>query len=439
MLRRPALRSALSGVLAALLLAVSVPTPVVAADTTPMAAVPGPVGDFAWKGLNWEKRWWSGAPNYNKQFDPANVSSPDADGHVTMTLSNPTGAATIGAEFNTTRHGFGYGTYSTTIEKDLTTLQKEVVWGCLFTYDPAVAPGYNEMDLCEASSWGGGSNYGQVWPITQGHGYWFDASKGPGVGNDTAIFGVTDHPILTHRLVWEPDRLTFETFAGEGYGGPLLKRTVMQGPNVPEPARETIHFNLWVTDGGGGDPAAVKPEKVVVRDFSFTPAPVTAPTPSPTAPAPSPSASPSATPTKPAPSPSASPTAAPTRPAPSPSASPTAVPTRPAPSPSASPTATPTKPAPSPTPTKPLPKPKPKLTVQPKAITLSARNTTAHRLYATTLTWSRAQGSTVTLVADGSRRPVVNSGRVATSSKTPSARYQICDASRCSPIVLGGR
>jgi hypothetical protein len=423
MLRRPALRSALSGVLSALLLAVAVPTPVLAADTTPMAAVPGPVGDFAWKGLNWEKRWWSGAPNYNKRFDPANVSSPDANGHVTMTLSNPTGAATIGAEFNTTRHGFGYGTYSTTIEKDLTTLQKEVVWGCLFTYDPAVAPGYNEMDLCEASSWGGGSNYGQVWPITQGHGYWFDASKGPGVGNDTAIFGVTNHLILTHRMVWEPDRLTFETFAGEGYGGPLLKRTVMQGPNVPEPARETIHFNLWVTDGGGGDPAQVKPEKVVVRDFSFTPAPVTVPAPSPTVPAPSP--------TVPVPSPSASPS--PIVPAPTPT------PTKPAPTPSPSPTVpapAPTKPAPTPTPTA---SPSPKPPALPSAITLAARNTTVHRLYATTLTWSGAQGSTVTLVANGSRRPVVNSGRLATSSKTPSARYQICDASRCSPIVLGGR
>jgi hypothetical protein len=194
------------------------------------------------------------APNYNKLFDPANVSSPDADGHVTLTFSNPTGSAAIGAEFNTTRHGFGYGTYSTTIEKDLTTLQKEVVWGCLFTYDPAMAPGYNEMDLCEASAWGGGAAYNQVWPVTQGHGFWIDATKPAGTGNSTAIFGVTNHPVLTHRMVWEPDKLTFETFAGQGYTGPLLKRTVMQGENVPEPARETIHFNLWVTGGGGGTP-----------------------------------------------------------------------------------------------------------------------------------------------------------------------------------------
>lgn len=36
--------------------------------------------------------------------------------------------------------GGTYGTYSTTIEKDISRLQKEVVWGCLFTYDPEAAP-----------------------------------------------------------------------------------------------------------------------------------------------------------------------------------------------------------------------------------------------------------------------------------------------------------
>lgn len=358
--RRAGIRSLLATVLAAVVVTGSVSAPVAAAGTAPVTAPratsladPGPAGDFAWKGFNWEKRWWAGAPHYNQQFDPANVGSPDANGYVTLKLSNPTGQAAIGAEFNTTRRGFGYGTYSTTVEKDLTTLQKEVVWGCLFTYDPAAAPGFNEVDLCEASSWGGGSNYNQVWPITQGHGYWIDASKGPGIGNDTAVFGVTNHPILTHRLVWEPNKLTFETFAGEGYSGTLLKRTVLQGENVPEPARESIHFNLWVTDGGGGDPAHVKPEKVVVRDFSFVPAAAT-PTPTP-------------------------------------------------------------------------------------AITLSATSTKARSITSTTLGWTGASGSTVTLLTDGVRRTIPNSGRYSTTAKKPSVRYQVCDATRCSAVVTAGR
>ena len=88
-----------------------------AADTTPMADDPGPVASFAWKGFNWQKRFWGGAPQYNQSFDAANVSSPDANGYVTMNLSNPTGSAPAGAEFQSSRQGFGYGTYSTTVEK----------------------------------------------------------------------------------------------------------------------------------------------------------------------------------------------------------------------------------------------------------------------------------------------------------------------------------
>ncbi|WP_364305760.1 hypothetical protein [Paenarthrobacter nitroguajacolicus] len=253
-----------------------------AADTTPMAEDPGPVGSFAWKGFNWQKRFWGGAPMYNASWDANNVSNPDANGHVKLSISNPTGSAPKGAEFQSTREGFGYGTYSTTVEKDVSALQKEVVWGCLFTYDPNAVPGYTEIDLCEASAWGGGAAYGENWPVTQGHGYWFDASLPPGQGNNTVTFDVTNAPILTHRMVWEPGKLTYETFAGEGYDGTLLKRTVLEGSTVPLPAKEQIHFNLWVTGGGGGDAAHVVPETVTIRDFSFVPAnqgQLTAPTP----------------------------------------------------------------------------------------------------------------------------------------------------------------
>ncbi|WP_082566082.1 FG-GAP-like repeat-containing protein [Arthrobacter sp. Soil782] len=269
--------TALAVLLVSSVLMASAIHPAQATESTSMATDPGPAGDFSWKGYNWEKRFWDGAPHYTKDYDAANVSDPDANGHVTLTLSNPTGKAPVAAEFQSTRQGFGYGTYSTTVEKNIGLLQKEVVWGCLFTYDPAAAPGYNEIDLCEASAWGGGAAYGESWPVTQGHGYWFDATKPPGQGNNTITFGATSDAVLTHRMVWEPRKITFETFAGEGYSGKLLKRTVLEGSTVPVPAKEAIHFNLWVTGGGGGKPSVVKPEKVVIRDFSFTPAPPVAP------------------------------------------------------------------------------------------------------------------------------------------------------------------
>jgi hypothetical protein len=327
-------------------------TPAQAADTTPLDPNPGPAGNFSWKGFNWEKRFWGGAPQYNRLFAAANVSNPDANGHVTLSLTNPSGDAPVGAEFQSTRQGFGYGTYSTVVEKDLTTLQKEVVWGCLFTYDPLAEPGYNEIDLCEASAWGGGAAYGESWPVTQGHGYWFDASKPPGEGNNTTVFGVTSSPINTHRMVWEPGRLTFETFAGESFAGTLLKRTVLEGPTVPVPAKEQIHFNLWVTGGGGGDPAHVKPESVVIRDFSFVPAAAAAP-------------------------------------------------------------------------------------AQPvSAITLSASTSKTKSVSSTTLKWTGATGSSVTLWINGARKTIPNTGSFVNSIKGGSTiAYKVCDTAGCSNVV----
>lgn len=236
---------------------------------------PGPVGDFNWEGFNWKKRTDAGAPMYNGKWNPNNVINPDANGDVKLKITNPTGNAPEAAEMFSTKQGFGYGTYTTVVEKDLKAMQDEVVWGCLFTYDGTANPGMNEIDLCEASAWGGGG--AENWDVTQGHGYWFDAAAGPGVGNKTITFPVSPSAIQTHKLVWEPGKLTFYTFAGEGDTAQLAKKTVLTGTNVPVPAKERVHFNLWVVGGNGGDAATVTPEEVKIKDFDFVPGAPTEP------------------------------------------------------------------------------------------------------------------------------------------------------------------
>jgi hypothetical protein len=215
----------------------------------------------------------------------------------------------------TTKRGFGYGTYVTTVEKQVDAMQPEVVWGCMFTYDPDAPPGFAEVDLCEASAWGGGGSYGENWPILQGHGYWFDASLGAGSGNTVTTFAPPTTLVQTHKLVWEKDKLTFETYEGEGTTGKLVKSTVLTGDKVPEPAKERIHYNLWVIGGNGGDPDHVDPETVKIKSLTFTPAgSTTAPTPiATTTPTVSPSPTATATPTtSPSPTATASPSPSPT-------------------------------------------------------------------------------------------------------------------------------
>jgi hypothetical protein len=70
---------------AASLVMLSATTPAHAADTTPLDPDPGPAGSFAWKGFNWEKRFWGGAPMFNKTFDASNVSNPDSNASAAVT------------------------------------------------------------------------------------------------------------------------------------------------------------------------------------------------------------------------------------------------------------------------------------------------------------------------------------------------------------------
>jgi hypothetical protein len=234
-----------------------------------VTADPGPVGDFNWEGLNWKKRTDAGAPMFNGKWNPANVINPDANGDVKLKLTNPTGNSPEAAEMISTKKGFGYGTYTVTATKDLKAMQDEVVWGCMFTYDPNATPGMNEIDLCEASAWGGGG--AANWDTTQGHGYWFDAAAGPGAGNTVTTFPVPASASQTHRLVWEPGKLTFYTYAGSSTNAPLAKKTVLTGDKVPVPAKESVHFNLWAVGGNGGDAATVTPEEVTINGFEFIP------------------------------------------------------------------------------------------------------------------------------------------------------------------------
>jgi hypothetical protein len=245
---------------------------------------PGPPGDFSWKGLNWQRRTsaenWG--PAYNRRYEAANVSGPDARGYVTLRVTNDTGRSPASAEFSTTRGGFGYGTYVTVVEKRLDVMQPELVWGCLFTYDAAAAPGHTEIDVCEASAWGGGAARNE--PVVQTHGYWFDATKAPGQGSVASSFVAGSASVHTHRMVWSPQRLIYETYAGQGFGGALLERTELTGSRVPVPTNEKLHFNFWVFGGNGGNPDRVEADTVVVRDFSFTPASAAATPPTTTTP-----------------------------------------------------------------------------------------------------------------------------------------------------------
>lgn len=234
------------------------------AATTTVGTVtinPGPIGDFFWKGLNWTKRADAGSPAYNGKWSTSNIVGPDSNGYLTLEITNPTGSSPVSSEIDSTRQGFGYGTYTTTVATRLDNMNKALVFGCLFTYDDYTShASHNEIDVCETSAWDISSN-----PVTLEHTYYTDTSGDNGIVDAVPI---PSDVIMTHRMVWSASKITWDSYIGAGTNGTLIRHTERTS-NIPVPYKEAVVFNLWAFDNGAANAA---PFNVVLRDFSFVPA-----------------------------------------------------------------------------------------------------------------------------------------------------------------------
>lgn len=233
---------------------------------TPATVDPGPEGDFAWKGLNWHKRRRSegGGPSKSGRWESANVIGPDAHDHVILRITNPSGHAPHAAEFDSTRLGFGYGTYTVVVEGDLVRLDRDLVFGGMFTYDSTVASwkSHSEIDVNETSAWG---RHG---PVGTDNAYFRDNRRGAKLGRSIVVKTkpVPHTRIQTHQMVWEPGRITWRSWHGGGTSGTPFRTTVATH-DVPKPAKEAICFNFW--DFVRHSDA--RETEVILRDFSFVP------------------------------------------------------------------------------------------------------------------------------------------------------------------------
>ena len=227
---------------------------------------PGPAGDFFWKGLNWTKRTGAGSPQYNNgNWSTANIIGPDGNGYVTLRISNPSGNATFAAEMDSTRAGFGYGTYTITYSGRMDNANTALVFGGLFTYDGTTSTGdtaitHNEIDVHETSAWDSGG------PTAIDHTYYRNVS-----GTNTPTFEQAVIPtdvVQTHRLIWSVGQLQFDSFSGASATGTPYFSTVATN-QVPVPAAERLCINLWQYDAAG----STMPQKdIVLQDFLFVPA-----------------------------------------------------------------------------------------------------------------------------------------------------------------------
>lgn len=218
-------------------------------------------GNLMWSGYEWTPRSGEGNPSSNT-WEPGNVLV-DADGHLHLRITNTDGVLRS-SQVRSVHQGWGFGTYECVVAGRVDLLHPNAVLGGLYTFDSANPPGYTEIDMCEASSWGG------TGAVRMQHGYWHDATLPAGEGNVAETFTYPSDPVTSHRTVWSPGQLVMESFSGGSFSGALLKRTVLTGDLVPVPSAEILNFNLWVFKGQG-DWESVPDTEVIVRSFRFAP------------------------------------------------------------------------------------------------------------------------------------------------------------------------
>ncbi len=219
---------------------------------------------FSWSGHQWYARdssFRSGGPGQGGNWSRSNVVV-RADGSLDLKITNPRGDSPVAAEI-VSRETFGHGTYQVTAEGDFAHLPPAYVFGVL-TFDwtsTAVGPGFNEIDAGEVSSWG------RTTPPTVTHTYYPDAGGARSVGVTPWPSNLTQ---ATFRLVWQPEALTFQVYAGPAPTGRPFSEVTVRAADVPTPKSEAVHINLWDGVWDGKPPNGQHSPPVSIRLTRFT-------------------------------------------------------------------------------------------------------------------------------------------------------------------------
>lgn len=222
---------------------------------------------ITWKGHVWDLRnGGTGSPGYNG-WASGNITGPDVNGYLTLQITNPTGSKPVGCEM-TTQDVVGYGTYISVVNHgNMQAAHKNIVWGAMFPIN-GVTP-YIEFDCGETSKWD--QDFAGV--AQTDHIVWHGSVSAPSDSGTNDTWPSSADTITTNRLIWEPGKATFDTWAGVGTGGTLLRHSVFT-TNVPAPNGAIMDFNLWTYASGTGTKVLTSATNysVVLMDFSYTPA-----------------------------------------------------------------------------------------------------------------------------------------------------------------------
>jgi hypothetical protein len=223
-------------------------------------ALPAQARTIEFGGLSWQVREdGKGGPGPNR-WDDANVWLDDS-GALHLKISH-LGGRWYCAELQTTE-ALGFGTYQFWLDTRIDDFDPNVVLG-LFDYGSA--DGTDEIDI-EFARWGNpkwpNGNY-TVYPAKPGRPEAHVAFEIPNKARES-----------THRFIRSSTAVGFQSLKGHQNAGKGRYHAWTFAPANPQArvpqAPLPVHINLWLAKGNA--PQDGREVEVVIRDFSFTPAP----------------------------------------------------------------------------------------------------------------------------------------------------------------------
>lgn len=215
-----------------------------------------------WKGYTWDLRN-EGLSGTGFGFWTEENISIDSDGYLNMQVTNPTGIQPRICGMTNTSRGLGYGTYTLVVGTDLTTLDKNIVFGGMYPLENNTP--YIEFDVCECSKWD--DRYADVYIY---HNSYYGSNSSPSY--QQGLLQLPSASCYTFQFIWKKNSVIFKSFIGDNANGTPFFSTVFT-ENIPEPNQERVYLSLWAYSNGvaGVDDVDAPETTVIVRDFNFTP------------------------------------------------------------------------------------------------------------------------------------------------------------------------
>ncbi len=252
----------------------------------PVIVAPEIKGDFAFSGYQWKYKNAISpvGPGPNRFSGTSDFAWVDATGNLHLKIAKKNNQWTCSEIIST--KVFGYGTYVMTCMSDISTFDKNPVFG-FFTWDnySFQTQANSEVDI-EFSRWGNENDTNLISYAVQPVIFSNPVPYAERMFKSNVPVKYLKQPV-TCMFRWTPDSVHWECYEGLNYPGPNkisqwtftknnISRQKIEGSNtsnpivIPAPSDSTnVRFNLWLLNGAA--PSNGQEHEVIISSFTYQP------------------------------------------------------------------------------------------------------------------------------------------------------------------------